>query len=61
MIPRKPLAPNNRAPISRARDFRVSRLFYVKSQERPSVYVHLRAGRSAQANGASGGGKVVGK
>jgi hypothetical protein len=63
MIPRKPLAPNNRTAKSLVREFRSSEALYVqypKNNERASVFNYARRGRPG-SEGAFGGGRVVGK
>lgn len=62
MIPRKPLAPNNRTATSLMREFMASEALYIqnpKSNERASVVNYARRGR--QNSEGFGGGRVVGK
>jgi hypothetical protein len=64
MINRKPLAPNNRNASKLMREFGVSEAFYIKypkNGERQSIFTWARAGRAAQDDGASGGGRIVGR
>lgn len=62
MLPRKPLAPNNRTATSLMREFKVSGAFHIKypkNGERQSVFAYARAGR--QNSEGFGGGRLVGK
>jgi len=63
MLQRKALTINNGAALKRTKVFNMSRASLVPKQQKQetSVFVHARAGRNAQAYGAAGGGKVVGR
>jgi hypothetical protein len=63
MIQRKALTINNGAALKRTKLFNQSRAFLVPKQQKQeaSIFNYARRGRNAQANGAAGGGKVVGK
>jgi hypothetical protein len=58
MIPRKPLAPNNRKAVSLGSEFAKSVKMYDKSPtNKPSVFAWARAGRQT-AEGFGGGNRV---
>jgi hypothetical protein len=61
VIPRKPVVSNHRSIGKLMSEFNVNKFHikYPKSGERQSIFSHIRPGRSAQDDGASGGGYRV--
>ena len=59
MIPRKPLAPNNRSIGKLMKQFKASGALYgsPRSNESPSIFVHARAGRQ-NSEGFGGGNRI---
>jgi hypothetical protein len=61
MVPRKPLAPNNRSASKLMQEFLVSEATYIKypkSKEKPSIFHYARAGRQ-NSQGFGGGNRIT--
>ena len=59
MLKRKPLTVNKGAALKRTR--KVKKSGVSKFKQEASIVNHDRRGRSAQDDGASGGGRIVGR
>jgi hypothetical protein len=59
MIPRKPLAPNNRKKVSLGSEFAIAKAYDKSPTNKGSVFKWARAGR--QTASGFGGGRIISK